>query len=151
MKIRVTKTGRSLSDTHSAALDVEAAPPEIVEATRVLYRPPSADGKPRYASTDLDVETAVRLGSNRLALIHQGADGRPRQWTSGVARLPPSQCREGWRLVTERSTYLVEVLQEGTTPRRPRRDTGSFPIYDPTPVPDGGLFEGDAPAGGKQA
>ncbi len=136
MKIRVTKIGRSLSDTHSQALDGTAAPPEIVEGTLVLYRPPAADGKPRYAATDLGVEAAVRMGSNRLAIIHQGADGKPRQWSSGLARQLPSPCREGWKLYTERSTYLVEVLQEGTTPRRPRRDTGSFPIYDPTPVPD---------------
>lgn len=148
MKIRVTKTGRSLSTTHSLSTDGKAAPPEIVEGTLVLYRPPGADGKPRHAATDFEVETAVRLGSGRLALLHQSSDGTTHQWASGVARMPPVPCKEGWRLVTERSTYLVEVLQEGTTPRRARRDTGSFPIYDPTPVPEGG--EGKHETGGKR-
>lgn len=134
MKLRVTKIGRSLSDTHSQALDSAAAPPEIVEGTLVLYRPPSADGRPRHSPTDHGVEAALRLGSNRLALLHSGSDGKQHQWTSGAARMPPVPCREGWKLHTERSIYLIEVLQEGTTPRRARRDTGSFPIYDPTPT-----------------
>jgi hypothetical protein len=135
MKIRVTRVKKSSQTTQSWSPGGNA-PPEVVEGTLVLYRAPSLDGRPRWIQTDLGVEDAVERGGGRLALTYCDAAGQLRLWASGAARVPPSPTRGGLQLVTERSTYLVEVLAEGHAVRRSRRDTGSFPIYDLTPLPE---------------
>lgn len=131
MRLRVTRTSRSIKTTQALFLDGKP-PPEVVEGTLVLYRIPAADGAPRWSPTEQDFDAVLRL-CKRLALII--GDNEHRQlWHTSVVSQPPQPLKEGggWTVRTENdSIYRVEVLGEGKSVRPVRRATGSFPIYDP--------------------
>lgn len=125
-----------MSTTASWSLtETDKGPQEYVEGTLVLWRTPSSNQQPRYSAPFSDLEATVRAGCNRLAILHTGSSGQSYVWATSTIRAI-SSIKGGFTVVTEHSKYHVEILAGGQTPRRARRDTGSFPIYDPTPVPD---------------
>lgn len=129
MRLRVTRTRRSLSSTQARFLTGQPVP-EVVEGTLVLFRPPAVDGTPRWSPTDLEFEAVLRL-SRRLALLIGEGDQKQLWHTSVVDQPPEHQKQGGWIVRTETgSIYTVEVLREGVSVRPVRRATGSFPVYD---------------------
>lgn len=131
MRLRVTRLSRASSVTHSRAL-LGPEPPEMVEGVLVLYRPPGADGRPRWSAASLDFEGTIRM-CRRIAIVF-GEGSAQTLWVSSLV-IEQGPTSHGWAVMTESgSRYSVEMLSSGITPRTPRRVTGSFPIYDPTPV-----------------
>lgn len=133
MRLRVTRTVRSHNATQARGHN-DADIQEHVEGMLVLYRVPSAGGVSRWAPAASSFEGTLDMG-HRLAILLESGPTKHLWFTSPVVeyRVRPGG---GWIVRTENSTYKVESLQEGLTPRRVRTVTGSFPIYDPTPTED---------------
>lgn len=128
MRVRVTEIERSSSSTHARFLEKAAQDQlEVVaEGTLVLYRMPGADGRPRWEVSDRSLPEIVE-SCHRLAVLY-GDGAKQRLWaTSHVV-----YCRtdgSGFRVRTQNATYHVDVLDEGGSVRRVRRQTGAFPVY----------------------
>ncbi len=134
MRIRATRMGRNSSSTQARYVHDGKDPTETVEGMLVIYRIPGADGRPRWSPSGTSLDATLRM-SNRLALLV--GEGKEQQlWFSSVIMGEVVPGNGSLMLRTEGSVYRIEVLAEGGTPRRVRRSTGAFPIYDPTPTPE---------------
>lgn len=113
MKLRVTKLAKSLTVSQVRYLDREGddgEPPQMVAlGTLVTYRPPHADGRPKFESAGKDFGSTVSIG-RCLAILYE-ENGHPALWASSpVTRISPT--RTGWVVRTQNSTYLVESMVE---------------------------------------
>lgn len=126
MRVRVTEKERSSSSTHARFLEHTEQLEVVAEGTLVVYRMPGADGRPRWDVSDRSLPEIVD-GCHRLAVLY-GEGAKQRLWaTSHVVYCKADG--EGFKVRTQNATYHVDVLDEGGSVRRIRRQTGAFPIY----------------------
>lgn len=163
MKLRVTKLAKSLTVSQIRRLDQEddeGEPPQTVAlGTLVTYRPPHADGRPKFEPMGKDFESTVRAG-RCLAILHE-ENGHQALWASSpVTRMSPT--RTGWVVRTQNSTYLVESMVELTSTRRAEVSRGhvretritapiaplAFPPSGPVSLQPPVRADGGSPVGG---
>lgn len=126
MRVRVTEIERSTSSTHVRTLEPSKAAHIVAEGTLVFYRLPSLDGRPRWDYSEQDLPTVVE-GCHRLAvLVGEGAAQKLWATSHTIYCVPDGG---GFKIRTQNSTYRVEVLDEGGSVQRPRRQTGMMPVY----------------------
>lgn len=126
MRVRVTEVERSTSSTHARTLEPAKAPHTVAEGTLVFYRLPSLDGRPRWDYSEQDLVSIVE-GCHRIAvLVGEGAEQKLWATSHTVYCVVDGS---GFKVRTQNATYHVDILDEGGSVQRSRRQTGVIPVY----------------------
>lgn len=127
MRVRVIEIERSSSQTHTRLLEKSDQLEVVAEGTLVFYRVPAVDGKARWDAAGDKSFAEIVDGCHRVAVLY-GEGVKQRLWaTSHVVYHKVDG--SGFKVRTQNATYRVEILDEGGSVRRMRRQTGAFPVY----------------------